>query len=59
MIALESVLDLIVRIVSIPYSILSSFTFSFGGVAVSLWHIAVSSMLISIVISLFVRSGKV
>lgn len=58
MIALESLLDLIVRIVSIPYTILSSFTFTFGDATFSLWHVAVSSMLIGIVISLFVRSGK-
>lgn len=58
MIALESLLDLIVRILSIPYTVLSLVTFSFGDATFSLWHIAVSSMLIGIIISLFVRSGK-
>lgn len=58
MIALDDFFGLILRIVSIPYRIMSSFTFSWQGVSVSLWHLAISSLLIGIVISLFVRSGK-
>lgn len=54
----ESILNIIRDIVSIPYRILTQCVFSWNGVVVSLWHVAISAMLIGIIISLFVRSGK-